>query len=144
MMDQLGRSQGPTFMFGITMQNHGSYKPNRYDHADVRVESKVLSAKELGDLQSYTQGIYETDQMLGRLTEFLKQRKRPAIVIYFGDHLPAISTNFEVQAQTGFVQGDSTAADRLKLHATPALIWANYPANLHFDEKIISAGADLA
>ena len=137
-ISELKQANTPTFLMGITMQNHGPYRPDRYDNFDVQVSSSRLDTTQLANLQTYTQGVYDTDAMLGKLTDFLRQRQRPTVLLYFGDHLPQISKGFDVLKNTGLVTGEQSPADRLVLHSTPALFWSNYPLKLNFPQQTIS------
>ncbi len=139
-MEKLQNADCPMFIMAITMQNHGPYRSDRYDRFDVEVDAPTLSERQQQRLQVYTQGLYETDRMLGNLVESLRQRAKPTILVYFGDHLPSINDGYDVQQAAGLVKGNETAADRLLLHTTPAVVWSNYSVKPQFAERVLSPG----
>jgi hypothetical protein len=86
-----------------------------------------LSEPALTALTTYTQGLYDADQMLGNLAGWIDQRERPTVLLFFGDHLPTLGPNYMAYNETGFVNtGDGlTSEERQKLYSTPFLIYSN-------------------
>ncbi|MFX8168687.1 sulfatase-like hydrolase/transferase, partial [Acinetobacter baumannii] len=56
------------------------------------------------DLTAYLRHLVNADAMVGQLTRYLAGRKRPAILCFYGDHVPALSA---VYRQTGQQPMDS-------------------------------------
>jgi hypothetical protein len=61
-----------------------------------------VTGKDKLQLQNYLYHLQHADAELGRLVRQLAQRQRPVRVLFYGDHLPALS---DVYATTGFVDG---------------------------------------
>lgn len=106
---ELDTSRSPTFVLALSMQAHGPYEDVKTTHAKARDAVQVphgLDGKRALELRNYLYHIGRADQQFGRLLEHLRKRARPAIVLFFGDHLPALPETFKA---TGFV--DSTPAN---------------------------------
>ncbi|WP_052087733.1 LTA synthase family protein [Paenibacillus wynnii] len=115
-VQELKASDKPTFVHLITMQNHfpfvkGMNGPNTITAEGVKPEHKE-------ELETYVQDTKLTDEALAFLDQELKTIKRPTIVVFWGDHLPALSAGIYTQA--GW---DSNS--RMK-HETQLLYIANF------------------
>ena len=89
-------SEKPDFIYAISMQNHGPYDDNRYkDEIEISVEG-TYSKEDKQILDTYSQGIYDADRALGELVDELKKLNEPTIILFFGDHLPAINSHSNV------------------------------------------------
>ncbi|WP_459195511.1 LTA synthase family protein [Wukongibacter baidiensis] len=130
---ELEASNDPTFIFAVTMQNHGPYDDNRYNgHTkDIDISAKV-SSESLQILQTYTQGVYDADKALGKLIDYCNGLSKPTIVLFFGDHLPVLGKNYKVYRETDFIQKDSVNHDNtIKLTSVPFVLWSNYKTKSH-------------
>lgn len=117
----------PMFLFAITMQNHQAY--TAMDEADitVRVSSDILSDNVMTSLTTYVQGLYDADQMLGDLVDYIDNRETPTILLFFGDHLPNLGANNEAYEQCGLIDTSDGLSneERMFLYSTPFLIYSN-------------------
>lgn len=97
-----GSSSAPTFLFAISMENHGPYAnfPNvdkaRRDAYAVPANLSVDAAK---DLRGYLYHLHNADQALGRLADALMARPRRTLLLFYGDHLPSLPS---VYTEAGF------------------------------------------
>ncbi|MCX7284502.1 MAG: LTA synthase family protein [Novosphingobium sp.] len=66
---------GPTMIYAVTIENHGPWTSGPHD-ADLRA--------------GYLRLLGKGDAMLATLAEGLAQLKRPATLVFFGDHRPSI------------------------------------------------------
>ena len=60
----------PTYIYAMTMQNHQPYYAGRYDPERLAVESDCLTQEDLEVLNCYVSGLYDADQMLGKLVDY--------------------------------------------------------------------------
>lgn len=68
---------GPALIYAVTIENHGPWAPD--------------TAAEEGDLlQSYLRLVRNGDAMLTTLLDELAALRRPALLVFFGDHRPSI------------------------------------------------------
>ena len=116
----------PTFIFNVTMQNHGGYdgigelKPEEI--VDVDGEYSGYS-----DLQMYESLIAKSDQALSYLISYFEQVDRPVIICFFGDHQPALNGDFEnALREAGREDTDTDLTMTEKIYTVPYFIWSNY------------------
>ncbi|MBK6377718.1 MAG: LTA synthase family protein [Xanthomonadales bacterium] len=105
MLARLAEASGPTFLFAISMENHGPY--DNYPNADpVRLAAQPvpsgLNEAVAARLRGYFYHLEIADRQLARLVEALRERSRPSILLFYGDHLPALP---KVYSDLGFDDG---------------------------------------
>lgn len=134
-MAEVDDAQRPVFLFAVSMQNHGPYAPGRYPR---RIEATgSLTKPEQGMIETFADGIFDADEGLRLLVEWAGQRKRPTVIVFFGDHLPGLGPNFGLYSRTGFLQQPkraflnmgrrSLSPDEYRATGeTPLVIWSNY------------------
>lgn len=121
--DLLEENKGsdPMFIFDVTVQNHGGYtgeiEPLR---KEISLEGKAY--EEAGN---YLNLVHESDRALGEFLEYLESYEEPVAVIFFGDHQPAVESEF-VEAMTGHSLNNMPQSERQKMYTTPYFIWTNY------------------
>lgn len=116
----------PFFFFAVSLQSHGPYEPFRYTDTTHTVETDASSWTRESIL-TYSEGASDADKSLGRLIEWAKQRKRPTVIAFFGDHLPPLGP---VYVDTGFMKEPvaprkGPLAEMSLHHETPLVIWSN-------------------
>lgn len=94
------KKEGPTFIFNVTMQNHGGYD---------------------GGTQMYLDLIRETDRELERLFTYLKEQADPVLVLFFGDHQP----NLQDGTYDSINEEEDMSVYRNK-YLVPFALFANY------------------
>ena len=101
-MRQLKDSGPPQFIFAISIEAHGPYdvEPANRAERDAIPVPDGIAGTDKQELQTYLYHLQHADAELGRLVTWLAQRQRPSLVLFYGDHLPALSSSYEV---TGFV-----------------------------------------
>ncbi|WP_251319029.1 LTA synthase family protein [Flintibacter muris] len=128
LMEQvLDQSEQPTFLFTITMQNHQPFNPLPQEEIALTVTSDKLSQENLDAVTTYTQGLFDADQMLGALADYVDGRERPTLLIFFGDHKPTLGVNWSAYDESGFFSATDNYnfQDRKKMYSTPFLIYSN-------------------
>lgn len=101
-MAQLKDSGPPQFLFAISIEAHGPYDVPPKDIAArdaIPVPAGVTGEDKL-ELQNYLYHMQHADQELGRLAALLAKRDRPTLLLFYGDHLPALTDTYRT---TGFV-----------------------------------------
>jgi phosphoglycerol transferase MdoB-like AlkP superfamily enzyme len=84
----------PVFAFAITMENHGPL------HLESVSQGEAASRHTLGDdtrwhdLTAYLRHVENADAMIDKLTGYLRERSRPTVLCFYGDHVPAMSSVF--------------------------------------------------
>ena len=80
-------TEGPFFMFNVTMQNHSNYGGD-FDNFDPQIVAKFKNTYSNKYLNKYLSLMYETDQDVASLLSELSQSDRKTIVVFWGDHQP--------------------------------------------------------
>jgi len=104
-LDRLARADKPMFVFAISMENHGPY--DDYPNVDAAVRDAIpvppgLDAAARRELRGYLYHAANADRALGKLADALRQRQRRTLLLFYGDHLPALADVYE---QAGFKDG---------------------------------------
>lgn len=102
----------PDFTFGITVQSHGKYNDVKPDSKDPVKVYNAPEGKE-ASYQYYVNEINEVDRMIGDLVNALDKRKKPTVLVLYGDHLPSLDLS------------DEDLSDG-SLYETQYIIWNNY------------------
>lgn len=109
-MSQLKDDGPPRFVFAISMEAHGPYdKSPNIDTAErdaIPVPDGISDDAKL-QLRNYVYHMRHADAELGRLADLLKKRERPTLLLFYGDHLPALT---ETYAKAGFTSGANMLA----------------------------------
>lgn len=117
----------PLFFFVVTLQGHGPYEAHRYSHTSIDVKAPGMSDETKQSALSYAEGISDADKAFKHLMDWAKNRSRPTILVFFGDHLPPLG---QVYVDTGFLKQNvaprkAPVPDMLQQHETPLVIWSN-------------------
>ena len=103
---QLPDSGPPRFVLGISIEAHGPYDQSPGIDTKVRdaipVPAAVTDPQTRLELQNYIYRMQHADRQLGRLVDALAPRPRRTLILFFGDHLPALVPAFQ---QAGFRNG---------------------------------------
>ena len=127
------------FYFMITMGGHMPYFEGRYKNYDVNIVDSPFSKDVNEVIHSYAEGIYLADKELGRIYDYINTLDEDTIVIFFGDHLPHLSTPDGKDAlfTTDFLNDDYNLESVYRQYNTTSLILSNY--DITFDDtKYIS------
>lgn len=127
----LDSSDKPMFLFAITMENHQPFTPLSEEEIQITVSSDRLSQSSLDTVTAYVQGLYDADQMLGRLADYIDGRERPTLLVFFGDHKPTLGDSYAAYAESGLFPANLNYEfhNRKKMYSTPFLIYANRELN---------------
>jgi phosphoglycerol transferase MdoB-like AlkP superfamily enzyme len=93
--DVLDRAARPTFVFAITMENHGPLHLERVTQSDL--ERLYLDPPPTGwdDLTVYLRHLSNADRMFGDLADLLAARPQGGVLCLFGDHVPSMPRVYE-------------------------------------------------
>lgn len=113
---ELKTSDTPVFLHLVTMQNHFPFTKGLNGDNTITVTGVPSEMKD--ELETYVQDTRLTDAALRDLQQQLLHIKRPTLVVFWGDHLPALSSG--IYAASGWDK-----EPRLK-HETQLMMLANY------------------
>jgi phosphoglycerol transferase MdoB-like AlkP superfamily enzyme len=92
----LREAHGPTFIFAITMENHGPLHLERMGPSDIDDLYTRPPPAGCDDLTIYLRHLRNADRMASRLRLMLERCGRPASLCWFGDHVPIMPTVYEI------------------------------------------------
>ena len=118
-------TEGPFFMFNVTMQNHSNYGGD-FDNFDPQIVAKFKNTYSNKYLNKYLSLMYETDQDVASLLSELSQSDRKTIVVFWGDHQPNDYVVRPIYNEYGLDFDNQTYEQQQQRQKTPFFIWANY------------------
>lgn len=119
----------PVFNFIVTMQNHGPFGNARFAADEFTVDIKTkMSDSSRYLLHNYVQGLSLTDQALEKLVNYLKASDEPTIILFYGDHLPALGDDYQAYRELGYVGNEDNYSlqNDLKMMSVPYILWSNF------------------
>ncbi|MEE6296537.1 LTA synthase family protein [Georgenia wangjunii] len=111
-VDELRAADAPLIVNVVTMQNHSPYAGNFSDPIGVSGDVGSGGAEQVGQ---YLRGLRHSDDAMAQLVSDLEALDERTIVLFYGDHLPAM--------WPAAVQDANTPQ---ALHETPWFVWANF------------------
>jgi hypothetical protein len=84
----------PVFAFAITMENHGPLHLETVSHGESASRHTLGDDARWHDLTAYLRHVENADAMIGKLIGYLRERSRPTVLCFYGDHVPAMSSVF--------------------------------------------------
>ncbi|MEE1242889.1 MAG: sulfatase-like hydrolase/transferase, partial [Frisingicoccus sp.] len=110
--DCLNSTDQQDFVFTISVQGHGSYPEEKLiDNPKITVSGLETEEKN-NQWEYYVNQIYEMDLFAKNLVDMMEQRGEPAVVVFYGDHLPTMGL-------------EETDLKSQNLHYTNYVIWDN-------------------
>ena len=117
-------TDGPTFIFNVTMQNHSGYTQG-WKNLERSVE---VVGQTKGSTTASTQFfslMRETDKALQELIEYYAASDERTMIVMFGDHQPSLGNDFYEELY-GKPLDARTTEEVLAQYETPFFLWANY------------------
>ena len=111
----------PMFLFNVTIQNHGGYAindPNLNENITFPQSEKYRTSKQYYALAK------KSDEAIKDLVTYFKNQSNPTIIVFFGDHQPALDENYYKTIPTGTKASEMQEA--VNKHTVPFFVWANY------------------
>ena len=117
-------------MHAVTIANHLPYSADKYNGQEtIKVTGKGLSPEMQKEIEIYAEGIKRSDAALKRLNDEIQKLDEPTIVVFWGDHLPALGQNLQAYKETGF-GNEKTQQTSQKFYETPLLFLSNYDTKI--------------
>lgn len=114
-----------TFLFNVTMQNHGGYRQgwNNLLHS-VYLTGDLYGCSQY--TEQYLNLMAETDRQLEKLIEYYSNVDEPTMIVLFGDHQGKLSSWFYEYKLYGKDLDTRTLEELEQMYVTPFLVWTNY------------------
>lgn len=141
-LELLASDDSPQLIFDVTMQNHSGYDQNNIGVVP-QYSVEGMTDYDNARLSEYVACIEESDRALAEFLEELRSLDRPVVVVFFGDHQPALSIDV---SNALYPNEEDGLAHNRRMYQTTYLIWANYDVagNAQTSEKDDSSPAYLA
>ena len=113
----LHASDSRDFVFAVTVESHGKYDE---EYTYTEGDPVILEFPEqlnVARFSNYIHLIHETDQFVGKLLKDLESFDEPTIVVFYGDHLPALDLTDEMLTTNN-------------IYASRYAVWNNFGAKL--------------
>ncbi len=120
----LAEDAGPQFIFDVTMQNHLPYLSGGVPE-EARgnyVDWAVTDGESIPETNEYLDLIDASDRALEGFLGALSELDRPVVVLFFGDHQPAFSREYN----DALFGGEDPLEHEARVWQTEYVIWANY------------------
>jgi phosphoglycerol transferase MdoB-like AlkP superfamily enzyme/uncharacterized protein YheU (UPF0270 family) len=114
-------TDGPTFLFNVTMQNHSGYAQgwnNLPQSVKVADQPSAVTTQ-------YFSLMKKSDDAIRELVEHYAASDERTMIVFFGDHQPPLGNDF-YQRLAGKRLDDRTTAEVMQQYGVPFFIWANY------------------
>ena len=137
--DCLDSTEQQDFVFTVSDQGHGSYPEERIIEHPHLMAGGLESEEKNCQWEYYVNQVYEMDQFAADLVDMMDKRGEPAVVVFYGDHLPTMgleakdmknrylyNTNYVIWDNLGLQKEDrnipsyqimADVMDRLGLHS---------------------------
>jgi len=83
-------TEGPDFIYTITVQGHGAYPTEQVLENPAIQVSGTGSVKTDYQWEYYINMLHEVDQFIGNLIADVQARDENTMIVFFGDHLPSL------------------------------------------------------
>lgn len=137
-MESINATGKRAFLYGITMENHQPFNPDKFDYeCQIGLTADRFSQEQQDVIRVMLEGITRADQALGELVQALRESDEPTIVVFYGDHRPNLfmPDGDTVYTKLGLCpQNDALTWEPEQvndLYSTDYLIWANDSALLN-------------
>lgn len=97
----LDEADGPLFVFVVTMENHGPLHLEQVGAGDVAALYDRPPPPGCEDLTVYLRHLRQADRMVGQLRAALADRRRPASLCWYGDHVPIMPVVYQALGRPG-------------------------------------------
>ena len=88
--DALNSTKQQDFVFTISVQGHGSYPEEKIlEHTEITASGMDTQGKN-NAWEYYVNQVYAMDQFANNLVKMMEDRGEPAVVVFYGDHLPTM------------------------------------------------------
>ena len=132
------------FNFSVTYQNHGPYSTEKEVDIEYAQRQAGYTEIEYNILNNYLHGVSKTDEALGKLCDYIKEREEPIVLILFGDHNPWLGENNSVYEMLGINLNLDTPDGAANYYQTPYLIYANTSAQQNLQREFKGHGDTIS
>ena len=118
-----------SFLFSVTIQNHGGYQKDLFEEFETHGMTDYLDAsyhegsEEVDAIEQYLNLTRISDEAFAELVEKLENSSTPTVVVMFGDHQPGLDFHYYKDRLS---DGQGELAQLADEYIVPYVLWANY------------------
>lgn len=136
----LDSSEGPDYIYTISVQGHGSYPEEPVmEDPEITVSGSLTMEKDY-QWEYYVNQIHEMDTFVGELVEALEAYGEDTVLVMYGDHLPTMDLNVEDLDNKYLFQTEYVIWDNIGLKRQEANVAAYQMAAVVMDRIGIHEG----
>src|SRR5699024_10970763 len=94
-LDCLQTTEGPDYVYTISVQGHGAYPDEELLEDPAIKVSGAESEEENNKWEYYVNQVHEMDQFVGQLIDALEENGEDTVLVMYGDHLPTMGLEVE-------------------------------------------------
>ena len=114
----LQSTPGRDFVYTISVQGHGAYPEEEIlENPEITV-SGIEEETRKYQLEYYVNQLYEMDQFIGKLVEYLESMEENYILVLYGDHLPSLNITEEEMKNGSLYQTRYVTSNNMGLPKT--------------------------
>lgn len=119
----------PFFEFVVNIDNHGPYSKKDLGYSQILKRKPGIDDEVYNNINNYLNGLTRCDKALGYLADSIGGMDAPVVLLFFGDHLPALGDSSQGYKALGFdVSQSGSLQAYLNQYETPYFIWCNKAA----------------
>lgn len=116
-LDCLQTTEGPDYVYTISVQGHGAYPDEELLEDPAIKVSGAESEEENNKWEYYVNQVHEMDQFVGQLIDALEENGEDSVLVMYGDHLPTMGLEVEdlnnrYLFQTEYVMWDNIGLEK--------------------------------
>lgn len=115
------QGEEPTFLFAISMQNHGEYTYTGKNYTQTVSLEGYDGSYPMAE--QYLTLLRESDDAAREFFTALEDSPRKTVVLFFGDHFPQVEEEFFQELHGGSFD---TLSEQMLQYTVPFFVWANY------------------
>ena len=122
-LEILKDTDGAQFILDITMQNHGGYDTGTIPANQMTdIKPDFLDEAQTAALNEYLSCIRCSDEAIEYLLDELAKLDEPVAVVFFGDHQPSMTRDYN----DALFPDEGDLDHKARITKTPYFIWTNY------------------
>jgi len=122
--DALNYTEGPHFIFTISVQGHGDYPSTPIPGHSLITVSGWEDQDRLTSFEYFTNEIHDMDHFIGELVDRLSQYNEDVVLVLYGDHLPTLGINDAELSNGNIFQTEYIIWDNFNLPRKSADLYA--------------------
>ena len=123
----------PYFNFTVTIQNHGPYPKKQMYEENRFICPEGMNEEIYHTINNYSEGLFNADELLGNVMDYINSVDKPTYLVFFGDHLPYL--DMEGYDLLGYDITSGSEEAIIRKYKVPYIICANDAAKKYMKQQ---------